>query len=114
LNKDPDIINEWFRLLANTKAKYGILDEDIYNFDEAGFQIGVIGSRIVVTGSKRRQAPKSIQPGNIEWVTTIVAANTQGFLIPPFVIFKDTQHYDTRYEAIADRPNWILSVSEKG
>jgi hypothetical protein len=27
LNEDPDITNDWFRLVDNTKAKYGILDE---------------------------------------------------------------------------------------
>jgi hypothetical protein len=114
LNEDPEIIKGWFRLVANTKAKYGILDEDMYNFDEAGFQMGVIGSRMVITGSERLQAPKSIQPGNTEWVTTIVAANAHGWAIPPFVILKGAQQYDTWHDAIADRPGWILSVSEKG
>jgi hypothetical protein len=60
------------------KAKYSIINKDIYNFNKAGFQMGVIGSRMVITGSERRQAPKSLQPGNTEWVTTIVAVNTQG------------------------------------
>jgi hypothetical protein len=114
LNEDPEIIKDWFRLVANTKSKYGILDEDTYNFDEAGFQMGVIGSRMVITGSERRQAPKSIQPGNTEWVTTIIATNTQGSSIPPFIIFKGAQHYDTWYDAIADKPDWVLSISEKG
>jgi len=113
-NEDPEIMKGWFRLVANTKAKYGILDENTYNFDEAGFQMGVIGSRMVITGPERRQAPKSIQPGNTEWVTTIVAANAQGWAIPPFIILKGAQHYDTWYDANADRPDWVLSVSEKG
>jgi hypothetical protein len=33
------------------KAKYGILDEDTYNFNESGFIIGVILTKAVVTGS---------------------------------------------------------------
>jgi hypothetical protein len=69
LNEDPQVIKNWFRLVANVKAKYGIVDEDIYNFDEAGFQMGVIGSSMVITGSERRQAPKSLQLGNTEWIT---------------------------------------------
>jgi hypothetical protein len=64
--------------VTNIKAKYGIINKDIYNFDEVGFQMGVIGSRMVITGSERHQAPKSLQPGNTEWVTTIVAVNAQG------------------------------------
>ena len=34
------IIEDWFRLIHNFIAKYGILKEDIYNFDEIGFLIG--------------------------------------------------------------------------
>ena len=52
--KDPKIINRWFRLIANTKAKYGITDKDIYNFNKLGFIIGVILTGVVVTGFKRQ------------------------------------------------------------
>ncbi|KAL2132430.1 hypothetical protein VTI74DRAFT_3799 [Chaetomium olivicolor] len=40
--EDPRIIGEWFGLVRNPKAKYGIVDDDIYNFDETGFIIGMI------------------------------------------------------------------------
>jgi hypothetical protein len=36
-------------VISNTKAKYGICDEDIYNFDETGFQIGQVRSATVIT-----------------------------------------------------------------
>jgi len=39
--------------MENTKAKYSITDIDSYNFDETGFQMGVISSQVVVTGSER-------------------------------------------------------------
>ena len=42
LCKDPVLIRGWFELVEQTKAKYGICDEDVYNFDEAGFIIGKI------------------------------------------------------------------------
>ena len=32
------------------KAKYGIIDDDMYNFDESGFLMGKISSQLVVTG----------------------------------------------------------------
>ena len=35
----------------NVKAKYGIVDDDIYNFDETRFIIGIIFAGIVVTTS---------------------------------------------------------------
>jgi hypothetical protein len=31
------VISPWFDLVRNVKAKYRILDEDTYNFDETGF-----------------------------------------------------------------------------
>ena len=42
LCEDPVLIKSWFELVEQTKAKYGICDEDVYNFDEAGFMMGKI------------------------------------------------------------------------
>jgi hypothetical protein len=64
--KDPAIIRDWFKLVQNTVAKYGIVEEDIYNFDEAGFLMGVITTTKVVTSSESRNRPKTTQLGNRE------------------------------------------------
>ena len=53
LCEDPKTIQAWFRLVANMKAKYGIQDEDTYNFDETGFMMGQISTGAVVTASER-------------------------------------------------------------
>ena len=37
LCKDLEIINKWFELIHNFKTKYGIIDENIYNFNKTGF-----------------------------------------------------------------------------
>jgi len=55
----------WFLLIQNTIAKYRIIDEDIYNFDETGFQIGVIATTKVVTAAEKARTD-AIQPGNRE------------------------------------------------
>ena len=73
--------------MEETKTKYGICDEDVYNFDEAGFIMGKITTQLVVTGSERRGRPKAIQPGNREWVTLIAAINAAGWTILLFLIF---------------------------
>jgi hypothetical protein len=78
LCEDPVLIRSWFELLEETKAKYGICNDDVYNFDEAGFMMGKITTQLVVTGSERRGRPKSIQPGDREWVTAIAAINAAG------------------------------------
>ena len=49
--EDPKVIGEWFALVRNVKAKYGIVDDDIYNFDETGFMMGIIFAGMVATTS---------------------------------------------------------------
>jgi hypothetical protein len=64
LCSDLEVIGPWFDLVQNVKAKYGILDDDTYNFDETGFTMGV-GNRVkVVTASERRTEPIGIQQGD--------------------------------------------------
>jgi hypothetical protein len=75
LCEDPVLIKSWFDLVEQIKAKYGICDEDVYNFNKAGFMMGKIMTQLVVIGSDRRGRPKAIQPGNREWVTLIAAIN---------------------------------------
>jgi hypothetical protein len=80
LCEDPVLIRSWFELVEQTKAKYGICNEDVYNFDEAGFMMGKIMTQLVVTGSERRGRPKAVQPGNREWTTVIQGINAAGGL----------------------------------
>lgn len=92
LYEDPEIIHEWFKLVQNTVEKYGILLDDIYNFDETGFQMGVIGTARVVTGSERAWNPKLVQPGDREWVTVIAGVNATGWALRTMIILKGKMH----------------------
>jgi hypothetical protein len=60
------LIRNWFKLVEQTKLKYSILNKGMYNFNKAGFIIGKITTKLVVTGLERRGRLKSIQPGNRE------------------------------------------------
>ena len=42
LQEDPEMIKAWFKLVENTKAKYGIHDDDVHNFNETGFQMVLV------------------------------------------------------------------------
>jgi hypothetical protein len=112
LCSNPAIISPWFGLVQNIKAKYGILDEDTYNFDETGFTMGVAGSVKVVTASERRTRPLGIQPGNREWVTLIAGINAMGWSVPPFFIFNAKNHDASWYHDI--QPDWRIGLSENG
>jgi hypothetical protein len=114
LQEDPEIIGAWFKLVEETKAKYGVHDDDVHNFDESGFQMGVIGTMKVVTGSERRARPDLIQPGDREWVTLIQSICAAGYAIPPFIIYKGRVHISAWYEEESIPGNWKLSVSENG
>ncbi|KAJ0125594.1 Uncharacterized protein HZ326_31301 [Fusarium oxysporum f. sp. albedinis] len=55
----------------------------------------MIVSGMVVMGTDRRGRPKSVQPGNREWITVIQAINAEGQAIPPFIIGLEwLKHFD--------------------
>ncbi|KAH7556263.1 putative transposase [Bipolaris maydis] len=107
LCEDPVLIKNWFELVEQTKAKYGICDEDVYNFDEAGFMMGKITTQLVVTASERRGRPKAVEPGNREWVTLIAAINAAGWAVPPFLVFAGQYHLSAWYEEAEIPRDWI-------
>ena len=114
LQEDPEVIKPWFKLVRDTMDQYGVHEDDVHNFDETGFQMGVIGSMKVVTGAERCARPELVQPGDREWVTVIQSICSAGYAIPPFIIYKGRVHISAWYEE-ADIPrNWKLSVSENG
>jgi hypothetical protein len=112
LCEDPEIIEGWFGLVANIKAKYGILNDDTYNFDESGFMMGMISTGAVVTGSERRGRPKTVQQGNREWTTVILGINATGWSIPPFIIFQGKNHLSAWYKEETLPRDWVIAVSE--
>ena len=76
--EDPKLIGLWFKLVGDTIAKYGVTEEDIFNFDETGFQIGVISTLKVITTSDRKGRLRTRQLGNRKWVTAIEVVNAKG------------------------------------
>ncbi|KAI0998938.1 hypothetical protein K3495_g9258 [Podosphaera aphanis] len=112
LQEDPEVVPAWFRLIKETIAKYDIQDADIHNFDETGFQMGVIGSLKVVTASERRNQPQLIQPGDREWITVIQGSCAAGYAITPFIIYKGRVHISAWYEESGIPLNWRVSDSE--
>ncbi|EED11995.1 pogo transposable element, putative [Talaromyces stipitatus ATCC 10500] len=111
--EDPKIIQEHFDRVRDAISKYGILPEDIYNFDETGFAMGLCATAKVITGSDRYARPKLLQPGNREWVTAIEATNSTGWAIPSYIIFKVKKN--VRLGWIDDLPSdWMINISENG
>lgn len=58
--------------------QHGIVQEDIYNFDETDFAMGLVTTAQVVTRADYYGKALLIQPGNREWVTSIECINFTG------------------------------------
>jgi hypothetical protein len=114
LCEDPAIIEPWFRLVANMRAKYGILDCDFYNFDETGFMMGMIRPGMVVTRSDRVGKPKAIQPGNREWATAICSIAGDGYVLPPFLVVKGRFHLASWYSEHQIPDDWAVATTTNG
>jgi len=94
------VIGDWFALVRNTINKYGILPGDPYNFDETGFQMGLITTFMVVTASDRQGRPKQIKPTNTQWVTLSQGACADGSTVPPFLVFKGKEHNQAWFQGL--------------
>jgi len=114
LCEDPEVIEGWFRLVANMRAKYGIQDCDFWNFDETGFMMGMISPAMVVTRADRHGRSKAIQPGNREWATAIVCINGEGQNIPPFLIIQGVNHLAPWYTESGLPSNWPIKPTANG
>jgi hypothetical protein len=110
--EDPVAIQRWFDLVQAMKQKWGIVDDDIYNFDETGFMMGKISSQLVITGSEGYGKKKRVQPGNREWVTAIQGVGASGRRIPPFVVFAGKVLINVWFENMP--ADWVLEVSPNG
>ena len=114
LCEDPRKIQEWFKLVRETIQEWGIADEDIYNFDETGFAMGMIATAKVITQAERSSRPNLVQPGNREWVTAIETISASGWVLPPMVIFAGKTHRTNWFEDTDLPPDWTIGVSPNG
>ena len=108
------MISDWFQLVQNTIAKYGIDELDIWNFDKTGFMMGVISSAMVVTMLDRQGRAKMKQPGNQEWATVIQGVNLYGWAMPPFIIVSGKNHLASWYHNTTLLDDWVVSLSSNG
>lgn len=88
LAEDPRIIKPWFDLVQKTIEMWGIVSDDIFNFDESGFAMGIGATQKIITSADYHGKRALLQAGNREWVTTIECIRASGSVIPPLFIFK--------------------------
>lgn len=110
--EDPKVIQAWFDTVNRTIQQYGILSEDIYNFDETGFAMGLIATAKVITRAEYYGKRSLLQPGNRAWVTTIESTNASGWALPPMIIFKGKFYNQAWFDNLPG--DWRFEVSRNG
>ena len=110
--EDPRIIHEWFNCVQHTILQYGIDPDDIYNFDETGFAMGLTATAKVITRSEYYGRRSLLQPGNREWATAIEAISASGWALPPCIIFKGKVFIEGWFHSLPG--DWLFEVSPNG
>ncbi|CRL18175.1 Pogo transposase / Cenp-B / PDC2, DNA-binding HTH domain [Penicillium camemberti] len=64
--EDPKIIREWFDLVQKTILQFRIDPDDIYNFDETGFAMGLTATAKIIIRSEYYGRRPVLQPRNRE------------------------------------------------
>ena len=112
--EDPIAIKKWSNCVQITIMQYGIAIEDIYNFDETGFAMGLVATAQVVTRANYYGKASLVQPGNRKWVTSIECINSTGWVLPPCIIFKGKVHIEGWYQDSKLPRDWRIEVSPNG
>jgi hypothetical protein len=112
LNEDPRSLRQWFTTVQRTIDEKGIQPEDIYNFDETGFAMGLISTQKVVTRAEYYGRRPILQAGNREWVTAIEAICADGYSLPPCIIFKGQVALAGWFDNLPK--DWRFEVSNNG
>jgi hypothetical protein len=110
--EDPTVIQEWFNSVQRVVAQHGIADEDIFNFDETGFAMGLTATAKVITRAEYYGKRSMLQPGNREWVTVIESICAEVWTIPPYVIFKGKVFIQSWFDDLPD--GWKIGLSANG
>ena len=103
---------EWFNCVQRAMLQYGIDPDDIYNFDETGFAMGLTATAKVITRAEYYGRCSLLQPGNCEWVTAIECINASGWALPPCVIFKGKSFIEAWFDNLPS--DWCFEVSPNG
>jgi hypothetical protein len=114
LSEDPHIIIEWFKLVQKTVEEYGITSDDVYNFDESGFAMGINATTKVVTQQFFHGRRGVLQAGNREWVTVIETICASGKALPPYIIFRGKVFMKRWFGHLPKNQDWALNTSPNG
>ena len=110
---DPSIITTFFTSFRDLCEQYQVEDQDIYNMNEKGFQMGQTnGEQVIVNKSMRPPVIPSI--GTSKWVTIIECISAAGQVLQPMVIHLGKNPKDHWFPPTQDAPDWHFGFSTSG
>jgi hypothetical protein len=90
-------VNDHFTDFHQCKDKWSIHDDDISNFNELGFPIGVTTSEQVIVSIDCTVVYQA-DPANRELVTTVETLNYGGKKVPSMIIFSSAYHLRKHFD----------------
>ena len=115
-NENRREIEPWFQRVKDVIDNYHIDVNDVYNFDETGFAMGIIctssSSKVAVLSDTVGRVTV-IQPGDRIWSTVIETVNALGWALPPFIILQGKSHLKYWYDGLKTK-QWKVTVSPNG
>ena len=84
-------VKVYFTEFKRCKEKWAIQDNNVSNFNETGFQIGVVSREVVIIPINCK-AVYTADSNNKELVTSIETINYSGRKVPAIIIFKGVYH----------------------
>lgn len=87
---NPTAVASFYEILDEVVEKYSIPQENIYNMDEKGIQLGV-GKKVLALVDRDQKTVHQVEDGNRELVTVLECLCADGTAIRPSVVFKGSR-----------------------
>jgi len=90
------VIEEWFQNYSKFLYEHAIQLEDLWNMDETGFRIGILGGeQVIVLAIVHELYTLSLE--NRTLITIVELVSASGKVIPPVLIIQGKRHMESWY-----------------
>jgi hypothetical protein len=108
---DPVLIGNWFNRFQALVDEFGVAKEDIWNFDETGFRIGVGRTQWIITTSTSKRSYLATD-GTRDLITSVEAVSAGGAVINEMLIIPAKRHLARWYDDLG--ADVLVGVSDSG
>ncbi|GAC97421.1 transposase [Pseudozyma hubeiensis SY62] len=112
---NEDTIRRWYTQLRVIMREYSVASTNVFNVDETGFMLGVLGTERIVVPAGDPSCRFKAQPGSWEWATVVECIGSGGQVLPPLIITKGQRHVVGDYRQMEGVPSlWNFTKSPNG